>query len=467
MKHYILFIDDNEKLRESMQSFFDKEGFVGKCVATGEEGIALVRQKIFTFSVAMVDYHLPDMTGAQVIARLRDVDPDLVALGFSDDKSDPVHNLAMDSGAISFVNKDAGDAKLLGILHRHCREFERRKKPLTISSRATNQKLIAPLDMAGCSNHLADVTRLVLKYAMSSLTVLVRGENGTGKEKIARAIHDHSSRRLMPYIAVNCAAFPKDLIESELFGHEKGSFTGASNNKIGKFQAANGGTIFLDEIGELDPSVQSVLLRVLQEKTFMAVGSNKTQKVDVRVVAATNAPLEDLIAKKMFRQDLFFRLNVLPIHLRPLRERPEDIPYLIEYFLARINKNAATEKFILQSAVDVLMKMPWPGNVRELEHAIEYLSIVCDGKELDISTLKDRSPTASKPSPKHRIVTDLDAVEAVKESNECEVVTRAMVNNVTISGAARALGISRTTLRDKLKKYGIKLERSNGEEVNL
>ena len=298
MKHHILFIDDNDTLRESMQEFFDREGFIGKCVATGEEGIALVRQKVFQFSLALVDYHLPDMNGAQVIARLREYDSDLTALGFSDDKSVPVHNMALDSGAISFINKDAGDAKLLGILHRHCREYERRKKPLTITSKSANQQLIETvLGMAGCSNNLAEISRLVQKYANTVLTVLVRGENGTGKENIARVIHNLSRRRLMPYIAINCAAIPRSLIEGELFGHEKGSFTGADRDKAGKFQAANGGTIFLDEIGELDPSAQSALLRVLQEKTFLPVGSNITKKVDVRVIAATNASLEDMIAR--------------------------------------------------------------------------------------------------------------------------------------------------------------------------
>jgi two-component system, NtrC family, nitrogen regulation response regulator NtrX len=467
MKHYILFIDDNDELRASMQSFFDKEGFTGKCVATGEEGIALVRQKVFNFSLALVDYHLPDMNGAQIIARLREFDSDLIALGFSDDKSDPVHNMALDSGAISFINKDAGDAKLLGILHRHCREFERRKKPLTITTKAANQKFIEALEMAGCSNHLAEISRLTLKYAQSPLTVLIRGENGTGKEKVARAIHNHSTRRLMPFIAVNCAAFPKDLIESELFGHEKGSFTGAGNNKIGKFQAANGGTIFLDEIGELDPAVQAVLLRVLQEKTFMPVGSNITKKVDVRVVAATNAPLEDMIAMKAFREDLFYRLNVLPIHLKPLRERPEDIPYLIEYFLKRANETASAKKIILNADVEKLMKLPWAGNVRDLEHSIEYLMIVCDGPTLDISKLKDRAPTEGKSIPKLHMNRDLDAVGAAREKIEHQVIVEAIGQLGSVAGAARDLKMSRSTLRDKMKKYGIKIRKLSKKEMEL
>jgi DNA-binding NtrC family response regulator len=467
MKHYILFIDDNDRLRESMQRFFDREGFVGKCVATGAEGIALVRQKIFPFSIALVDYHLGDMNGAQVIARLRELDSDLVAIGFSDDKSDPVHNLALDAGAISFINKDAGDAKLLGILHRHCREYERRKKPLTITTRTANQKLIEILEMAGCSNHMAENAKLVLKFAESMFTVLIRGEPGTGKEKIARAIHNNSRRRLMPYIAVNCAAFSKNLIATELFGHEKGSFTGATHDKAGKFQAANGGTIFLDEIGELDQDVQAVLLRVLQEKTFIPVGSNITKKVDVRVIAATNAPLEDLIHKKLFRQDLFFRLNVLPIHLKPLRERPEDIPYLIEYFMAKMNKDAKHKKIILEADVEHFKRMPWLGNVRDLEHALEYLMIVSDGNELDVSLLKNRTPPDVRPIAKSRPHADFDAVIADTDRVEHDAIVAALKHHGSVASASRGLGLSRSTLRDKIKRLGIEIEKPKKEEIDL
>lgn len=466
MKHYILFVDDNESLRKSMEEFFAREGFVAKCVASGDEAIALVRQKTFHFSVALVDYHLPDLNGAQLIARLRELDSDMIALGFSDDKSDPVHNLALESGAISFINKDAGDAKLLGILHRHCKEYERRKKPLTITTRAVNQKLIETLDMAGCSNHLAEVARLVSKYALSNSTVLIRGENGTGKEKIARAVHTHSSRRLMPYIAVNCAAIPRELVESELFGHEKGAFTGASHHKVGKFQAANGGTIFLDEIGELAPEVQAVLLRVLQDKTFLPVGSNVTKKVDVRVIAATNAPLEDMIDRKSFRQDLFFRLNVLPIHLKPLRERPEDIPYLVEYFFSKANRVRADKKIILESDVQTLQKMPWPGNVRELEHAIEYLVTVCDASTLDVSILRDRIPV-EKMIVGPDVVNGLVEVAASQEKHERRILVKALEQSGSVAGAARSLRLSRSTLRDKLKRFGITIESPKKKEIEV
>ena len=463
MKHVILFIDDNHVLRQSMAKFLEQKGFTPICAATGEDGIALVRQKINNFSIALVDYHLPDMTGAQVTARIRELNPDITILGFSDDRTDPVHNEALDCGAISFVNKDASDAKLLGIINRHCKEFERRTKPLTITGRANNHKLIESIKLTGCSNHLVEVTKLVLKYAISDFTVLIRGENGTGKERIARAIHEHSNRQKMPFIAVNCAAIPKDLIASELFGHVKGAFTGASGNKQGKFQAADHGTLFLDEVGDMSLDTQAALLRALQEKIIMPVGSNETQKVDVRVIAATNAPLEDMIASKDFRQDLFYRLNVLPVFLKPLRERPEDIPYLIVDFMNRLNEGTAEKKIILQSDVEKLESLPWPGNVRELEHTIERLFTITEGNKIDIARLNDDGRTADKIlATQDRSSKNLNS--EIKD-HEVAVLKMTLKRMGSVKGAARELGVSRGALRAKIKKYGIKIKRIEEETL--
>ncbi len=464
MKHSILFIDDNESLRESMSVFFEREGFNSKCAADGEGGIALVRQNVSHFSIALVDYHLPDMNGAQVTARIRELDSDIIILGFSDDKTDPVHNEALAAGALIFVNKDASDAKLLGILHRHCQEYERRNKPLTITTRSANQKLISALGMVGCSNHLAQISRDVFKYALTTSTVFIRGENGTGKEMIARAVHNLSDRRNMPFIPVNCATISKDLIAKELFGHVKGAFTGAVENSSGKFQAANHGTIFLDEIGELSSDAQAALLRVLQDKTLMPVGSNKTQTVDVRVVTATNAPIEKMIEANEFRIDLFQRLNVLPIRLNPLRERPEDIPYLVEHFMGQENKKGSAKKMILESDVEKLKALPWLGNVRELGHAIEYLFTVCDGDRLDISRLKNWNDNLSK----QRSLSspgDIRNLGATIKEREVEEIKSSLRNQGSVVGAARRLGISRGALRAKIEKYGIEIEKFTKEKL--
>ena len=315
MKHNILMIDDDAAIRSSMKAFLEDEGFFVKAVESGDEGVALVRQKIIPFSLALVDYHMPGLKGPGVIAKLREHDSKIHLLGFSGDDGIEPHNELLDSGALMFVAKDIENEKLLGIVHRVCREFEKKNSPVEHSSPSENRKLIQSLKMEGTSDHLAEACRLVLRYAPSLRTVLIRGENGTGKERIAQALHDQSPWRLGPFISVNCGAIAAELIESELFGHEKGSFSGATGARVGKFQAANGGTLFLDEIGELPLALQPTLLRVLQEGEITPVGSNATKKVKVRVITATNAPLEDMIARRTFREDLFYRICALPITL--------------------------------------------------------------------------------------------------------------------------------------------------------
>ncbi len=328
MKHNILLIDDDPALRETMSGFLSDEGFYVKAVSSGAEGVALIRQQTIPFSLGFIDFHMPDMNGVEVIKQIRNYNSELSLLAFSGDDSIQVHNDTLDSGAIFFVPKETADEKLLGIVHRICKEVERKTKPLILSDESENCKLIQRVGMAGGSKQLAEVAKCILKIGPRAESVLIRGENGTGKEMIARAIHDHSPRRLQPFIAINCGAISENLIESELFGHEKGAFTGANEFKAGKFQAAHGGTIFLDEIGDMSLNLQVKLLRVIQEREITPVGSNNTKKIDVRIITATNAPLEDFIEQKLFREDLFYRINVLPITIPPLRERPEDIPYL-------------------------------------------------------------------------------------------------------------------------------------------
>ena len=377
-KQFIL-IDDDPAIRSSMKAFLEHEGFFVKSVETGDEGIALVHQKVIPFSLALVDYHMPDSKGPEVISKIREHDTKLHLLGFSGDDGVEAHNESLDSGALMFIAKDTGNEKLLGIIHRVCREFEKKNKTFAISTPTENRLLISSLTMEGASDPLFQVSKLVLKYAPSHQTVLIRGENGTGKERIAKALHDKSPWRLGPFIAVNCGAIPPELIESELFGHEKGSFTGAARDRVGKFQAANGGTLFLDEIGEMPLHLQATLLRVLQEGEITPVGSNVTKKVKARIITATNAPLEEMIAGNRFRQDLFYRVNALPITLEPLRKRPEDIPYLVQFFLGNENKITGEKKQILNSCEDLLMKQPWPGNIRELNHVISRMHLMTDG----------------------------------------------------------------------------------------
>lgn len=462
VKHSILLIDDDIAYRRSTAAFLEDEGFFVRAVESGDEGIALIRQQVFPFSLALVDYHMPEMQGPETIQKLRGLDPNFTVIALSGDDSITAHNQSLESGAVFFIDKAIGEAKFLGILHRACREVERRTKPVVIASHNENQKLISSVGMVGVSEAMAEVAKLILKFAPSSDTVLIRGENGTGKEKVARGIHQNSPRKSKPFVAVNCAAIPENLIESELFGHEKGAFTGAIRSRVGHFEAAEGGTIFLDEIGEMPKHLQASLLRVLQEKTITPVGSTISRQVDFRLISATNAPLELLIAEKNFREDLFFRLNVLPINIKPLRDRPEDIPVLAQSFLEKANQETGEHKVLLASIAEELQKMKWPGNVRELEHCIRFLMNMSSEKNLDASLLKSRSDfNMAKQKP-----TDLAALKFTQMSTEKNLVLKALEQGGSISAAARTLNISRSTVREKMKKYNIEFKQlTEGVEV--
>ena len=370
MKHAILLIDDDKSFRDSMSLFLKSEGFNIRALSNGDEAIALVRQQITLFSVALVDYHMPEISGLETIRGLKDADSKLQIFAFSGDDSVIAHNKSLESGAAFFIDKTISDAKLLGLLHRACKEVESKIKPIKILQHSESQKMIETIGMIGVSQSMADIAKLIHKIAPTDDTVLIRGEHGTGKEKIAKAIHNLSNRKNQPFIAVNCAAIAPNLIESELFGHEKGSYTGAIKDRKGYFEAAHGGTIFLDEIGELPKHLQATLLRVLQEKSVTPVGSNESKKIDFRLVAATNAPLENLMNEKLFREDLFFRLNVFAINIKPLRDRIEDIPVLAKFFVDILNKNKTAKKILLESTTEKLKKLAWIGNVRELESFI-------------------------------------------------------------------------------------------------
>ncbi len=457
MKHNVLLIDDDIAFRETMSTFLSDEGFFVRAVSSGEDGIATVRQHLIPFSLALVDYHMPDLNGPETIRRLREIDSDLMIFAFSGDDSTYAYRQSLDSGAVFFIEKDMSDGKLLGLLHRSCIEIERKIKPVIISNHSENGKLIESIGMIGVSEAMAEVARLVIRFSQTSDSVLIRGENGTGKEKVAKAIHRLSARKDRPFIAVNCAAIPENLIESELFGHEKGAFTGAMKSRKGHFESANGGTIFLDEIGDMPKHLQASLLRVLQEKTITPVGSTESRKIDFRLISATNASLEKLISEKQFREDLFFRLNVLPITIKPLRERPEDIPILASAFLAKANQEMGQNKILLESLSEELKKLPWQGNVRELEHCIRFLANLSTGIYLDSNLIKPKKKNEARIDG----LSDLNSLKAGHMSDEKKIVIKALEEGGTIAAAARKLNISRSTVREKLKKYGIEFKKIN------
>ncbi|MCX7965291.1 MAG: sigma 54-interacting transcriptional regulator [Syntrophorhabdaceae bacterium] len=330
-------------------------------------------------------------------------------------------------------------------------ESERQKKE-ELKSELRNRYSLP--NVISVSNKMQDVIKTCLKVAKSKANVLLRGESGTGKELIAKALHYESDRSNMPFVALNCAALPETLLEAELFGYEKGAFTGAAGTKPGRFELANKGTIFLDEIGDISPSIQAKLLRVLQEYTFERLGGTKSIRVDVRVVAATNRNLEDMVKQGKFREDLYWRLNVVPIFIPPLRERIEDIPPLIDFFIKRFNKEYAKEIIISPDALKHLIEYSWPGNVRELENTIERLVVLNESGIIKVNELpsyiKDRIVIKNHNSE--------DSLIAERERLEKERIIEALKKcNFNRSKAARALGITQRQIGYKIQKYGIML----------
>ncbi len=462
MKHTILLIDDDKSFRDSTSLFLKAEGFDVRAVSNSDEAIALVRQQIILFSVALVDYHMPETSGLETIRGLKEADSKLQIFAFSGDDSVIAHNKSLESGAAFFIDKTISDAKLLGLLHRACKEVESKIKPIKISPHSENQKLIETIGMIGVSESMADIAKLIHKIAPTDETVLIRGEHGTGKEKIAKAIHNLSNRKNQPFIAVNCAAIAPNLIESELFGHEKGSYTGAIKDRKGYFEAANGGTIFLDEIGELPKHLQATLLRVLQEKSVTPVGSTESKKIDFRLITATNAPLEQLMTEKLFREDLFFRLNVFAINIKPLRDRIEDIPILAQFFVDLLNKNKTEKKILLESTTEKLKKLAWTGNVRELESFIHVLYQLSEDQIIDDSPIDKKQKNCTKPN-----TNSLETVESAKMLDEKSLILKSLSESSSISGVSRILNISRSTVRDKMKKYGIEFNQTDLEGIVL
>lgn len=462
MKHNILLVDDDKGFLDSMSSFLRSEGYGVISSQSGDEAVAIVRQGLYSISLALVDYHMPETNGIETIKKLCAINSNILVYAFSGDDSHEAFDESLSSGAIFFIPKNISNLKLISLLERSVKEIEKKIKPVVINSHSENQSLISSIGMIGVSESMAKVARLVHNFARANEPVLIRGEHGTGKESIARAIHLLSARANRPFVAVNCGAIAPNLIESELFGHEKGSFTGALKSRKGHFESANGGTIFLDEVGELPKHLQTTLLRVLQEKVITPVGSSEARTVDFRLVTATNAPLENLIVEKNFREDLFFRLNVLPIEMPPLRDRLEDVGVLAAHFLSKLNEEYKDNKILLESTVEIFKHLPWTGNVRELEHMMMLLFQMSPEKNINesyISGIVKSSAIIAATKSEQALVKAHE-----KSINEKQKLVRALELAGSISGASKILNIARSTVREKMKKYNVII---NGNETNM
>ncbi len=471
----LLLIDDEADVLYSFRRIFDSPEIELTTASSGEEGLKLIPQ--LKPDLVLMDIRMGGINGLETLRRIRQQDTKQLVILMTAYGTTQTAIEAMKLGAYDYLLKPFDVPKLKEIVHNALKAARDMKQVVSYQPLLESEDY--ELGFVGGAESMQQVFKLIGQVAASDATALITGESGTGKELVARAVYHHSNRSSQPFLAVNCAAIPEQLLESELFGHERGSFTGATNQRIGKFEQCNKGTIFLDEIGDMTPPTQTKILRVLQSGTFERVGGNSPIKVDVRVIAATNKPLEQAVAARQFREDLFYRLNVVRIHIPPLRDRRDDIPLLVNYFLKKIARDQGREpKSIATAAVRALEKHHWPGNVRELENVIRRAHVIAkseailpgdlpaeitglgagggpvsaapsEGSATDAATLARQLFQIAKREPKLKIIPAVErelVIQALKEMDNNQV------------RAAKLLGITRATLRKRIEKFGIQRE---------
>ncbi|OQY20495.1 MAG: Fis family transcriptional regulator [Desulfobacteraceae bacterium 4572_35.1] len=450
----ILIIDDEKNIRESLMGILQDEGFSTRSAENGTEGILAAQEE--KPDLVLLDIWMPGMDGIDTLKKLRSIYQDLQIIMMSGHATIETAVTATKLGAYDFIEKPLSLDKLLLCIQNGLKVHD-----LVEENKSLKAKISRDYEIIGDSPVIRELKQQINIAAPTSGWVLITGENGTGKELVAHAIHRLSKRSNKPFIEVNCAAIPEDLIESELFGHEKGAFTGATNKRKGKFDLANEGTLFLDEIGDMSLKTQAKILRILQEHKFERVGGQKTIEVDVRVIAATNKSLEEEIQNGNFREDLFYRLNVLPFQVPPLRKRKEDIPTLSEHFLKSYCEKENTESKIFDpSALEIMQHYHWPGNVRELKNLIERLVIMTPG-----NVITEKSLPAEMRNLKEKDFTictsnTTDNYKEAKEEFEREFIRNKLAeNDWNVSKTAEAISIERSNLHRKIKNYGIDINK--------
>jgi len=440
----ILVVDDEETQREMLGGFLKKEGYSISLADSGEEALKICQDKFF--EVALIDLKMPGMDGIELLSKLKEINPEIQVIVMTAYASIETAVVAMKKGAFNYVNKPV-DLEELRINIKKALENQKILTENRYLKEQLNEKY-KDLNLIGESKAIKEVLSTVARVAKSDSTVLIRGESGTGKELVARAIHALSDRANQRFISLSCAAIPETLLESELFGYEKGAFTGATRRKEGRFELADSGTLFLDEIGDLSLETQVKLLRVIETQEFERLGGEETIKVDVRIISATNQDLEKKINEKSFREDLYYRLNVISIFIPPLRERREDIIPLVNYFIQKSNqKTGKNIQGLTREAKDILFSYPWFGNIRELENVIERVTVLSRGEVIDKSDLSHLSFQRIDEIPTTLLLKDLE------KSHILKVLEKTGGN---LSQAAELLGIHRNTLRLKMKEYQIK-----------
>ena len=448
----VLVVDDDPATSDWMRKVLDAEGFESRCALVGTRGHEIYRQ--WGPDVAVVNLSLPDVDGVELVRRLKETDewPEVIALGSPGTVSRAVE--AAQAGAFYFLEKPLTRDGLVDVLENAFGRMRERAEHQQLKEQVRGQYSFA--NVVGQSKSMKELFELIESVAASEANILIQGENGTGKELIANAIHHYSERARGPFIKINCAAIPHDLIESELFGYRKGSFTGAVADKVGLFEMAEGGSLLLDEIGEMPAALQTKLLRVLQQREYRPIGSDRTVRVDFRLVCSTNIDLEQALREGRVREDLYFRINTITLRVPPLRERTEDIPLICNHFLAKFNQRYdRAVRAISPAAYHVLIRNRWSGNVRELENAMERAVLVCKTGEItpdDLpETLRDGTTREEFIIPPGRTLAELERLAIVQTLQR---------TNWNKQEAAQLLGLYRPTLYSKMRKHRIVDERA-------
>lgn len=445
----VLIVDDEEGIRESLAGILEDEGYEVLAVPSGEEALTTAKEHIP--DLVFLDVWLPEMDGIETLSRLREIDVSIPVIMISGHGNIELAVKATRLGAYDFLEKPLSLEKVLIAAQR---ALERKR--LEEENRSLKDNLIKKYRLIGDSEKMRALKQQIEMAAQSNSRVLILGESGTGKELVARLLHEKSQRASGPFVEVNCAAIPQELIESELFGHEKGAFTGATEKKSGKFEIADRGTLFLDEIGDMTLQTQAKVLRVIETQVFQRVGGSKNIKVDVRIIAATNKNLLQEVKNGNFREDLYFRLNVIPVLIPPLKERREDIPQLVRYFIETFSsENGIKPKEITPEVMKLFQDYDWPGNIRELKNAVERLIIMVPSNIItkeDVDVLGMFRHETSKEYDYFSYKTLKDAREAFEKDF---IIKKLQENNWNVSKTAEAIDVERSNLHKKIKAYGI------------
>jgi len=437
----ILIVDDEESVRDSLCNWFIEDGYAVECAENAKRALQMLEEK--EFDIILADIKMPGMDGMEMHRRIKTLNRDSIVIIMTAFASVDTAVQALKDGAFDYITKPFDPDDLSHLIRNAAAQISLKSENEALKRRVTTLENVE--DLIGKSEAIQKVLEQIENVAQSNSSVIITGESGTGKELVARAIHSNSSRRYFPLISVHCGALTESLLESELFGHEKGAFTGATFNRKGRFEMADGGTIFLDEIATISPKMQIELLRVLETRSFVRVGGNKEITSDFRVICATNRDLKNMVKSGTFREDLYYRLNVVNIIIPPLRERADDIPLLVSHFINKYCTSMSRDLITIEpAALKQLEKFEFPGNVRELENMIERAIVIGNGKEIRLKDL-----------PLGREVPD-STVESLEELEKRHIEQILTKYNWNVSRSARALNVDRVTLYNKIRKYDLR-----------